>query len=177
MKERQPWDRREKETPKAYSAFLCYRDMRPGDRSQLGAYALYAGPSKSEKVRHPSPSFKRWFKDHEWEERAYEYDMYAHSEARRRYGMEAARRYTARLEQIDEVRDKVIGWIKGVDFNRIPGRTQGVFTLLSTCLTEERSILSNMLQMLPPEEESRELVVPEYVYDDPWLEKEEGGRQ
>jgi hypothetical protein len=68
--DRQPWDRLESESSKAYAAFLAFRDIGPG-RSLSEAYRVH---SNRPDARKPSGTFTTWCKRFNWPERADAWD-------------------------------------------------------------------------------------------------------
>jgi hypothetical protein len=67
---RRPWDRLEHETPKAFQAFLTYRDLGPG-RSVRAAYEHRTGKTLK---GNPPAHYGRWSADFGWYRRAAAYD-------------------------------------------------------------------------------------------------------
>jgi hypothetical protein len=79
-----PWDRRPGESPKAYAAFLKYRDMGPYKRSLR---ALGARESSTEVVHIALAA--RWSRENDWVDRAGSWDDYL--------------AYQAQVAQVEEV--------------------------------------------------------------------------
>jgi hypothetical protein len=89
-----PWDRQEDETPSAWAAFQVYRDMAPHTRALRGAYRAAKGQDK----QNIGGTWKRWYKDNQWQARALAYDR--HRDAKLRADLES-RRLQARIETAD----------------------------------------------------------------------------
>lgn len=82
--EGRPWDQREDESPKAFAAFVKFRDLGPTRkvsavakepaRPEGGPGEALEGPKKAPKS---TPGvFKKWAKQHKWVERATAYDRF-----------------------------------------------------------------------------------------------------
>jgi hypothetical protein len=76
-----PWDRRQEESARAYAAFECYLHMEPLERTIVGAYRLH---TDNPDALSPSDHFKGLAKRHDWKERAR-----AHDDAKARARTEA----------------------------------------------------------------------------------------
>jgi hypothetical protein len=74
--ERNPWNRLDAETDKAFAAFEEYRKLGPHQRSlQAVTQQLYpSGTTKGDKRRSIPGCVWRWYKQHEWEDRARAWD-------------------------------------------------------------------------------------------------------
>jgi hypothetical protein len=70
MTDRQPWEKRPSETPKAFEAFGVYRDLGSG-RSLIGAAKVL---NKGRTI------VGTWSQQHDWVQRAEEYDLWVDSE-------------------------------------------------------------------------------------------------
>lgn len=69
---REVWERQVSETASAFDAFTHYRDLGP-KRSLVGAYRHKTGRSEA---RQPPGSWKTWYADNLWKERAEAYDRH-----------------------------------------------------------------------------------------------------
>lgn len=67
------WERQASESPKAFSAFLTYREMPPAERSLAAAYRLATGDPTKRKL---SGQWRRWAAKHQWQERALAFDRH-----------------------------------------------------------------------------------------------------
>lgn len=74
--ERQPWERIEGETDRAYAVFECYRDLGPANRSLLEtARRMYPSVAEKSTERQRCPnSVNKWSKAFEWQKRAQAWD-------------------------------------------------------------------------------------------------------
>ena len=71
---REAWDRLDSgESPKAFAAFVAYRDMTREDRSVLAAYRARSGRAEAENLKPPG-TWYRWYERHEWSRRVQEFD-------------------------------------------------------------------------------------------------------
>jgi len=66
-----PWERLPKESPPAFEAFACYRDL--GARRSFVAVARQVGKDES--------LIRRWADRHGWKERVWQYDLFSDREA------------------------------------------------------------------------------------------------
>lgn len=71
--ERQPWERMEGETPKAYEAFCCYKDLGV-ERTVIAAYSVYKGGVPGDIQGRPPGFFRTWSERFDWPERAQSFD-------------------------------------------------------------------------------------------------------
>jgi len=76
---RDPWERRDDEKSAAWAAFCSYRDLPPGKRTDLAAYEVYLRKcgkvrKKTEAKAKPSPSWPKWKRENQWEQRVAEFD-------------------------------------------------------------------------------------------------------
>jgi len=78
--EMQPWEKLDRETSAAYSAFLQYLNLGPG-RSVRKAYALSRGFEESDKCK-VSATWQNWSHRFQWTRRAEAFDQY---EAKKRF--------------------------------------------------------------------------------------------
>lgn len=99
MSPREPWERRDDETDKAFAAFQTYRDMDPHERS----YAAVADDVESS-VRW----IKQWGSEHDWQARVEAYDD--HLDQLRQEATERARARIADhlLELVDEAIEQAL---------------------------------------------------------------------
>lgn len=70
---REVWDRLDTESPKAFAAFVVYRDMTREDRSVLAAYRVRSGRAQAENLKPPG-TWYRWNERHQWEDRSRAWD-------------------------------------------------------------------------------------------------------
>ena len=76
---RDPWERRDDETDKAFAAFVAFRDLPPGERTDVAAYAKYQGLKKAKKGKVPAPSWYKWKKENLWDQRVALHDAWVDS--------------------------------------------------------------------------------------------------
>jgi hypothetical protein len=81
----QPWEQRPDESPRAYAAFVAYRDM--GAARSVDATAAGIAGHQGGTKRAPG-HFKRWSVEHQWSARARAYDE--HQASLRQRGVEQA---------------------------------------------------------------------------------------
>lgn len=93
MAVKQPWDRLEVESSRAFEAFAIYRDLGTG-RSILSAWKLYIKQDKN-----TAGYFSKWAADYEWVKRAAAYDDYIEAEARKKLDRDAIKRKAKMLER------------------------------------------------------------------------------
>lgn len=81
---KQPWDRLDDETDKAYSAFCCYRGLDPRNRSMYSAYKLYLSKCNTGgKPAHRTPTYMtQWSVRYRWVARAIAWDDHLDRERR-----------------------------------------------------------------------------------------------
>jgi len=105
---RNPWDRRDDETDKAFKAFKLYRDQGEGRTIQKAWYA-YAewnwGPQRADKERakggrKAARFFEDWSSAHDWQSRARAWDRHLEKIAQRKAEQ-------AHLDQLEEHRSHV----------------------------------------------------------------------
>lgn len=68
------WDRREDESMKAFSAFVCYRDLGVRRTMEEAYYRYLQNPKKAKKVQGTAPFFKNWAIQFCWKDRAAAFD-------------------------------------------------------------------------------------------------------
>ena len=88
------------ESAKAYSAYLCYRDLGL-QRTIAGAYAIYR--KSTTKLVRPSASFLAWRAEFDWDKRVKVWDEAAESAARDRQRAIDDENYQAELEQFRQI--------------------------------------------------------------------------
>ena len=99
------WERQPSETPKAYAAFLLYRDLPAVDRSVAAAWGRKLGGKQ----------WERWCTAHDWVNRAAEHDSDLASRRRERMAKEVERAQDDAAVTIRATLDKVKERIEGMD--------------------------------------------------------------
>ena len=99
------WERQPSETPKAYAAFLLYRDLPAVDRSVAAAWGRKLGGKQ----------WERWCTSHDWVNRAAEHDSDLASRRRERMAKEVERAQDDAVVLIRATLDKVKERIEGMD--------------------------------------------------------------
>ena len=99
------WERQPSETPKAYAAFLLYRELPAVDRSVAAAWGRKLGGKQ----------WERWCTSHDWVNRAAEHDSDLASRRRERMAKEVERAQDDAVVLIRATLDKVKERIEGMD--------------------------------------------------------------
>jgi len=100
-----PWDRRREESDPAWEAFVLYRTMSPGERSQRRV---------ADKVGKNENLIGRWSSRHDWVNRCFEWDKHVDYQTR-----------TAEIEAVKEMRKRHINMaggffaVVGVELNKL----------------------------------------------------------
>lgn len=97
------WTPEPGESPKAYQAFAIYRDLGPS-RSIDRAYEVYSGQQGSKK--RASGRFTKWSTDHDWVERAREFDMRDEEIRREAVELHALNRAADRAKRMEALREE-----------------------------------------------------------------------
>lgn len=103
--DRHPWERLEREPPKAYQGFIIFRDMGP-ERTVSEAYRRYTNRPDS---RAPGRFFIMWASEFNWRVRAQAYDDYCERLRLREQDVairEAAKRHVKQLRNFAAVLNK-----------------------------------------------------------------------
>lgn len=106
--ERQPWERMEGETDRAYAVFECYRDLDPSNRSLLEtSRRMYPSVAQKSPDKQSIPgSVNTWSKEFEWQQRTKAWD-----EAKRKRDLEATQQQ--REKAIIKAWDALVVGIEG----------------------------------------------------------------
>lgn len=104
--DRQPWDRRDDETSRAYHAFCLYRDMGPQGRS-LRAVTEELYGDEGESVGSVSSHVERWSSDYAWVDRAAAYDDYMAERVREELEQRRIRDKVERLASLDALHEVI----------------------------------------------------------------------
>ena len=99
------WDRIERESARAFAAFLVYRDLPPIDRSVAAAWGRKRGGKQ----------WERWCTAHDWRNRAAEHDSDLASRRRERMAKELERAQDHAVVLIRAALAKVASRIAGMD--------------------------------------------------------------
>ncbi|MFG0245696.1 MAG: hypothetical protein ACF8MF_06580 [Phycisphaerales bacterium JB052] len=104
---RQPWERLEDESEKAFLAFECYMDLPRGERTVRKAYVSYQKrlKGKDEPATVGIPGyFGEWSANHDWLNRAVEFDSWKAKQIHKQAAIKVAE---ARLEYLDHLPELV----------------------------------------------------------------------
>jgi len=108
MSVRKEWEQRPQETPKAFHAFMHYRDVEPDKRSIEAAYSEHKSSCLKPHQGGTSPvpsQWKQWSASHAWVARASEYDLHRDAllrETRERELVEAPQRWARYARDMQE---------------------------------------------------------------------------
>jgi len=103
VNDRSVWERRPRETPKSFAAFLIYLSMPPHKRSVDGAYKSQGGAAKRN-----ASHWRLWCRKHEWVARAAAYDEYTLNKRLAEREMDRERARQIIIDKLDELSDGLL---------------------------------------------------------------------
>ena len=135
------WDRIERETPKAFSAFSRYRDLPANVRSVRAAVESFRKQGGKTTER----NWETWASKYDWRNRAAEHDSDLSSRRRERMAKELERSKDDAVTLVRAALDVVRKRIEGVDaedlaVGQIPVALKVLFELLFKSLGEEEHL-------------------------------------